>query len=67
MTANSVQLREVPTLLAQLQSDRFYGSLELKLESGEVVLIRKTETIKPNCRTNRGENVHAQRPMPVNP
>jgi hypothetical protein len=41
-------------LLADLQRQRFFGSVELKLEAGTVVLIRKTETIKPNnCRDNR--------------
>jgi len=34
-------------LLADLQRQRFFGSIELKLEAGHVVLIRKTETIKP--------------------
>jgi hypothetical protein len=34
-------------LLADLQRQRFFGSIELKLEAGYVVLIRKTETLKP--------------------
>jgi hypothetical protein len=34
-------------LLADLQRQRFFGSIELKLEAGHVVLIRKTETLKP--------------------
>ena len=42
-------------LLADLQRRHFFGSIELKLEAGRVVLIRKTETIKPNdYRDNRG-------------
>jgi hypothetical protein len=31
----------------RLQRDKFYGSLELKFEAGRVVLVRKTETLKP--------------------
>ncbi len=44
-------------LLRELEQGRFYGSLEVKFEAGHIVLLRKTETIKPadqNCRTTRG-------------
>ena len=44
-------------LLRSLEQSRFYGTVELKFESGRVVLIRKTETIKPcvqDYRDNRG-------------
>ena len=34
-------------LLKQLNKDKFYGSLEVKFESGNIVVIKKTETIKP--------------------
>jgi len=46
----------IASLLSELQVTRFYGSLELKFEAGHVVLIRKTETLKPNSerRNNRG-------------
>ena len=43
--------------LRQLEQSRFYGSVELKYEAGRVVLIRKSETLKPNepsDRNNRG-------------
>ena len=44
-------------MLADLQEKRFYGSVEIKFEAGRVVLVRKTETIKPeHCRDNRGKN-----------
>lgn len=50
------------SLLSELQRQRFYGSIELKLEAGTVVLLRKTEIIKPSAesyRDNRGkENEH---------
>jgi hypothetical protein len=42
------------TLLNDLEKAAFWGSLEIKFESGNVVLIKKTETLKPNQRGNRG-------------
>lgn len=47
------------TLIADLQRERFFGSLEIKFEAGKVVLLRKTEVLKPtaeNCREARGSN-----------
>lgn len=46
----------VGEILAELIRQRFFGALELKLEAGRIVLIRKTETLKPpfDCRDNRG-------------
>jgi hypothetical protein len=41
-------------VLAALQRERFFGSIEMKFEAGRVVLLRKTETIKPDCRKTRG-------------
>ena len=44
-------------LVEELQRQRFYGSLEIKLEAGRIVLLRKTETIKlseSDYRDNRG-------------
>lgn len=48
----------VNDLLRSLERSRFYGTVELKFESGRVVLIRKTETLKPSAddrRDNRGD------------
>lgn len=48
----------VNEILRSLEQSRFFGTLELKFEAGRVVLIRKTETLKPSaqdCRDNRGE------------
>jgi hypothetical protein len=45
-------------IVRELESIRFYGSLEIKFEAGRVVLLKKTETIKPDDerqRNNRGE------------
>jgi hypothetical protein len=50
-------MEEVFSLLQQLARSKFYGSLVLKLEAGNVVLLKKEETIKPTiCRDNRGNN-----------
>jgi len=51
-------MRTVDDMLKDLERNHFYGSLELKLEAGRVVLLRKIETIRPepeNCRNNRGD------------
>ena len=52
----SASCLEINELLRRLESARFYGSLELKFEAGQIVLLRKTETIKPNeaGRSTRG-------------
>jgi hypothetical protein len=56
------EMQTVNDVLEELERNRFYGSIELKLEAGKVVLLRKTETIKPSPETyrdNRGlEDVH---------
>jgi len=39
--------RRISELATELERSRFYGSLELKYEDGQLVLIRKTETFKP--------------------
>ena len=39
-------------LLKELENQRFYGAVEIKFESGRLVLIRKTETIKPMEKSN---------------
>jgi hypothetical protein len=43
-------------LLRLLEVSRFYGSLEVKIVAGIVVLIRKSETLKPT-ETNHGNSV----------
>jgi hypothetical protein len=45
--------------LCELERLRFFGTLEIKFEAGRVVLLRKTETIKPtveHCRNTRGDD-----------
>jgi len=34
-------------LLKSLEVERFYGDVLIKLEAGKVVIIRRTESIKP--------------------
>ena len=40
-------MNESLRLLEKLQRERFYGTLEIKLENGHVTVMRKTETILP--------------------
>ena len=49
---------ELGEFLRELERNRFFGSVELKFESGRIVLVRKTQTLKPrasNHRDNRGD------------
>lgn len=47
-------------MLREAVRNRFYGSLEFKYEAGIIVLVRKTETIKPQSeRTSRSEEGRA--------
>ena len=48
----------ISKMLGDLERNRFFGSLELKFESGRIVLVKKTETLKPSDedrRDNRGQ------------
>jgi hypothetical protein len=48
---------EIAEIVDELARGSFFGSLELKFEAGLIVLLRKTETIKPEtalCRSTRG-------------
>ena len=40
-------MKELFELIEKLIAQKFYGSVELKMEAGRIVLIRKTESIKP--------------------
>lgn len=39
-------LEKLVKLLKDLMDKKFYGSVEIKFEAGNVVIIRKTESIK---------------------
>jgi hypothetical protein len=43
----------VEMLLNDMRINRMYGSVEIKFEAGRVVLLKRTETIKPESRDNR--------------
>ena len=56
-------MNELAQLLRQLEAGRFFGSLEIKFEAGHVVLLKKTETLKPmqpSYGDNRGTNERNQ-------
>ena len=46
----------VVDLVRELARAHFYGSLEVKFEAGRIVLVRKTQTIKPNETNNYPNN-----------
>lgn len=52
---NTTSESHIAEMLSQLERGRFFGSVELKYEAGHVVLVRKTETLKPTA-TNYGDN-----------
>jgi hypothetical protein len=49
-------------LVRQLTDTAFWGSVEIKFEAGRVVLLKKTETLKPDHypRNNRGVSPSGQ-------
>jgi len=47
-------------ILKHLEQQGFYGALDIKFEAGRVVLIRKTETLKPAL-SDKGENHNEHR------
>jgi hypothetical protein len=58
-------MQSVERVLSELTRDRFYGSVEIKFEAGKVVLLRKTETIKPteeDYRNTRGKSDERSKP-----
>ena len=38
---------DIHAMLRELARSHFYGAIEIKLEDGKIVLIRKTENFKP--------------------
>jgi hypothetical protein len=49
-------MEEIFSLIRRLAAERFFGSVTLKFEAGQVVILKKEETIKPkNYRDNRGK------------
>jgi hypothetical protein len=52
-------MNDLIQLLRQLEAARFYGSLEVKFEAGNVTVIKKTESIKPGAGDHRNNRGHA--------
>ena len=46
--APSVALQQTIRLLARLGREKFFGKLTLSFEAGNIVVLRKEETLKPN-------------------
>ena len=44
---------DLNTMLREFQQDGLYGAIEIKLEDGNIVLIRKTENYKPTMERPR--------------
>ncbi len=54
-------MEEIFSLIRRLAAEHFYGSITLKFEAGQVVILKKEETIKPNnYRDNRGETLEQE-------
>ena len=43
---NKDKLDELNKLISDLVKNNFYGSLEIKMEAGNITIVRKTESIK---------------------
>lgn len=48
-------MSEIVETLKNLEAMRFFGSVELKFEAGHIVLLKKTETLKP-MQASYGDN-----------
>jgi hypothetical protein len=54
-------MEEIFALIRRLATERFYGSITLKFECGQVVILKKEETFKPhNRRDNRGKTLEQE-------
>jgi hypothetical protein len=49
-------MNQVEKMLREIEQARFWGSLQVDFQNGQVSLIRKTETIKPEGTTRRDSN-----------
>jgi hypothetical protein len=49
-------------ILLGLMEEKFFGTVELKFEAGNLVLLKKSETLKAAdiCRDNRGSHERSQ-------
>lgn len=50
-------MRETVELLQHLGAQRFYGTVEIKYEAGQIVFIKQVQSFKPvDLKTQRGES-----------
>ena len=42
---------EVITILQKARTEKFWGQIQVDIQSGQIILIRRTETIKPKENT----------------
>ena len=40
-------MEKLTKMIQDLMDKKWFGAIEIKMESGKIVIIRKTETIKP--------------------
>jgi hypothetical protein len=59
MTAR-LQPTEIPNLLNEAAEARLWGTLQFDFQDGEIVLIRRTETVKIGEENNRHERTHTR-------
>jgi len=45
-------MSQVEKMLHEIEQARFWGSMQIDFQNGQVTLIRKTETIKPQGTTH---------------
>lgn len=48
-------MEDIAKLLQEVRQTHFWGSIQLDYQDGALVLIRKTETLKPRKENNRDE------------
>jgi hypothetical protein len=53
-----VRIERVIPLLKQAEATHYFGSIELKFEDGQIVIVRRSETLKPAdiCRDTREDS-----------
>lgn len=64
MSNEYIGVEDIPAVIDELRRQRFYGSLELKFESGNLVVVKKTQTFRPSPvshRENRGSSNETRR------
>jgi hypothetical protein len=59
-----VSYQEIIPLLREAEEEKYYGSIELKYERGQIVIVKRSETLKPadfqrdSREVNRDQRTH---------